>query len=58
MDAHPTLLTKIELAYSLSGDGLSSDSVEKAIRTAEEKMCPVWAMLKGNVEIAWKYVIE
>lgn len=58
MDAHPTLLTKIELSYSLSGDGLSSDSVEKAIRTAEEKMCPVWAMLKGNVEIVWKYVIE
>lgn len=58
MDAHPTALTKIELDYSLSGEGLCSDSVEKAIRTAEEKTCPVWAMLKGNVEIAWRYAIK
>jgi uncharacterized OsmC-like protein len=58
MDAHPTLLTKIELEYSLSGNGLGCDSVEKAIRTAEEKMSPVWAMLKGNLEIVWKYAIE
>jgi len=52
------LLTKIELEYSLSGNGLGCDSVEKAIRTAEEKMSPVWAMLKGNLEIVWKYAIE
>ncbi len=58
VDAHPTVLTRIELDYSLSGDGLGSDPVEKAIRTAEEKMCPVWAMLKGNVEVSWKYAVK
>ena len=58
IDEHPTVLTKIELEYTLSGEGLRPESVEKAIRAAEEKMCPVWAMLKGNVEIVWKYSIQ
>jgi uncharacterized OsmC-like protein len=31
--------------------------VENAIRMAEEKYCPVWAMLKNEVEIMWKRII-
>ncbi len=58
VDEHPTVLNRIELNYSASGEGLCSEVVERAIRTAEDKMCPVWAMLKGNVEIGWKFTVE
>jgi len=53
-DEHPTVFTGIELNFSLRGNGLDSLSVEKAIRRAEEKYCPVWAMLKKSVPISWK----
>lgn len=58
VDQHPTVLTKIELEYRLSGNGLSAESVERAIRAAEDQMCPVWAHLKGSVQIEWKYVLK
>jgi len=56
-DEHPTVFTAIELQLSLKGDTLDAPSVEKAITMAEEKLCPVWAMLKGNVPVSWKYSI-
>lgn len=55
MDQHPTVLTKIEMTYEIKGAGLQADVVEKAIRVAEEKYCPVWAMLKKEGEITWKF---
>jgi putative redox protein len=58
MNVHPTVLTKIELDYSLAGKQLTSELVENAIRKAEESMCPVWALLKGNVEITWRFTIR
>jgi putative redox protein len=53
MDQHPTVLVRVDLHYRLRGDGLDEDCVGKAIRLAEEKLCPVWAMLKNSVQIAW-----
>jgi len=57
LDKHPTLLTKIELEFTLAGKGLDGTMVEETIRKAEETMCPVWALLKGNVEIRWRFTI-
>jgi len=57
LDKHPTLLTKIELEFTLTGKGLENKAVEEAIRKAEESMCPVWALLKGNVEIVSRFTI-
>ena len=57
LDVHPTVLTNIELHYTLSGVGLDAASVEKAIKMAEETYCPVWAMIKNNVVVSWKYKI-
>jgi putative redox protein len=34
----------------VSPDAADAD-VQKAIRMSEESLCPVWAMLKGSVEI-------
>ncbi len=57
-DEHPTMITDIKLQFSLKGDNLDNPSVEKAIQSAEEEFCPVWAMLNNNVTISWEYVIE
>jgi len=56
-DEHPTVLTEVELDFVLKGDGLDSMSVERALRAAEEKLCPVWAMLKGGTPITAHYRI-
>lgn len=56
-DEHPTVFTAIELQYNLKGDGLDAHSVERAIAMSEETYCPVWAMLKNNIAISWKYSI-
>jgi putative redox protein len=56
-DEHPTVLTDIELRFSLKGDGLDAPSVEKAIALSETHYCPVWAMLKPSVAITWKYTM-
>jgi putative redox protein len=58
MDVHPTVLTHIELFYDLTGARLDAVSVEKAIKMAEETYCPVWAMVKNNVVVSWKYKIN
>jgi len=56
-EEHPTLFTKIALRIRLKGEQLDAPSVEKAIRMAEEKFCPVWAMLKNSVPVSWEYEI-
>jgi len=55
LDQHPTLLTKIELTWEIRGKGLEEEKVRKAIQMAEEKFCPVWAMLKSGTEISWLF---
>jgi putative redox protein len=57
-DEHPTIFTDIELTYNLKGENIDAASVERAITLAEEKYCPVWAMIKGNVNVTWKYKIN
>lgn len=48
---HPTVLTAIELVYQLSGPALTPDIIDSSIRTAEEHLCPVYAMLRPGVTI-------
>src|SRR5512138_1153334 len=46
-DGHPTLFTRISLAFVVRGRGVDAAAVERALQATEEYMCPVWAMLKG-----------
>ena len=50
-EEHPTVLTAIELVYHIRSCGLPPDTLERAIRIAEEKLCPVLAMLRPGTEI-------
>ena len=57
-EEHPTVLTAIELVYSIRGEGLAPETVEKAIQIAEQKLCPVLAMLRPGAEITSSWQID
>jgi uncharacterized OsmC-like protein len=50
-DEHPTVLTRIQLAFRVQGKGLEEGHVTQAIQLAESQLCPVWAMLKAGTPI-------
>lgn len=56
-EEHPTCFKKIILTINLKSSDVSDEDLEKVIQLAEDKYCPVWAMLKGNVEIEIKHRI-
>ena len=53
----PTSFTKIFLEFSLHSRDAGDGDLQKAIKVAEESVCAVWDMLKGNVEIVTEYKI-
>ncbi len=57
-EEHPTVFTGIELVFKLKGKGLEPSAVGEAMRMSEEKICPVWAMLRPGVPIRASFVIE
>jgi putative redox protein len=57
-EEHPTVFTEIQLHFYLKGETLDAASVERAITVSEKEYCPVWAMLKNNVCISWKYTLN
>ena len=56
-DQHPTCFQKIFLEFCVSSGEVKDVDMQKAIKLAEESVCPVWAMVKGNVEIVTEYKI-
>jgi len=57
-ETHPTSFQKIHLEFVLSSEDANDEDIQKAIKHAEDSVCPVWAMLKGNVEIISDYQIS
>ncbi len=57
-DQHPTSLQKIFLEFVLNSEDTGESDIQKAIQLSEETYCPVWAMLKNNVEIICESVIS
>ena len=47
---HPTVFSRIRLEFDVRG-ALSLETVEAAVREAEERFCPVWAMLRPTTPI-------
>jgi putative redox protein len=56
-DEHPTVFTAIAMEFVFRGAGLDRAAIEKVIAQADEKLCPVWAMLKTSVPIMTTYRI-
>jgi len=56
-DTHPTLLTRIYLEFILNTTDTADTDIKQALKLTEETYCPVWAMLKNNVEVIAEYKI-
>ncbi len=50
-DEHPTVITDIDLAFTVYGD-VDPSRVEHALKLSEAHICPVWAMLKAGTPIS------
>lgn len=54
-ETHPTAFQEISLQFVLDSGDTSDADIEKAIQLSEETYCPVWAMVKNNVEISTEF---
>ncbi|MBN1926536.1 MAG: OsmC family protein [Prolixibacteraceae bacterium] len=50
-DEHPTGFKSINIEILLTSINTNLSELDRVLKLAEETYCPVWAMLKGNVEI-------
>ncbi|HNQ81195.1 MAG: OsmC family protein [Acidobacteriota bacterium] len=55
---HPRVFTSIRLDVLVSGPGLDPAAVDKALQLAEDKYCPVFAMLKKSVDIRTEITVS
>ena len=53
-EEHPTGFKKIFVEINIESADVSDSDMEKVIKLSEETYCPVWSMMKGNVEIEIK----
>jgi putative redox protein len=56
-EQHPTSFQKIFLEFVVTSGDVKDADIQKAIKLAEESVCPVWAMVKGNAEIVTEFKI-
>ncbi len=55
-DEHPTVITTIDLAFTVHGE-VDPSRVEHALRLSEAQICPVWAMLKAGTPVTSSFTI-
>lgn len=56
-DEHPKTFTHIQMRMVIHSPDATKEKVERALRSVEEKLCPVWALVKGNVEVETSFEI-
>lgn len=56
-EKHPTSFSSIKLHFKVISSDISDDDLVSVIKSSEERLCPVWDMLKGRVEITYDYQI-
>ena len=55
---HPTVLKEISLQFTVKGDAVDPAAVGRALQLSEERLCPVWNMLKASTRITAGFQIE
>ena len=55
---HPTVLTAISLEFHVYGPGVDRETVARSLKLSEERLCPVWNMLKGGTPIKASFRID
>ena len=48
---HPTGFSKIILEMFVKSKNITTEDIEKVIKMAETTYCPIWSMLKNDIEI-------
>ncbi len=56
-EEHPTYFQKILIHFELTSKDAEDADMQKAIKISEDSICPVWNMVKNNVEISSEYQI-
>lgn len=54
---HPTGFKAIQIELIIKSGDLTNDIVDNVIKQSENQYCPVWSMLKGNVDVQVIYKI-
>ena len=57
-EERPHAFTRIDMTFTVVSADATEDDVMLAIAKTEEKYCPVWAMIKGNVEVVATAVVK
>lgn len=57
-DAPPNTYESIDLCFEFVSTDASEQEIQHALDMAESKLCPVWALLKGNVEVNSSFTIS
>lgn len=55
---HPTVLLDISLEFIIKGEGVDPAAVARALQLSEERLCPVWNMLKGSTPIKASFKLQ
>ena len=56
-EQHPTCFSRITLDMVLKSADVTDAELEKVIGLSDEKLCPVYAMIKGNVDVVINHSI-
>ena len=57
-EQHPTSFESITLDIRVTSPDVTEADVKKAVDISEASICPVWAMIKGNVEVRTNITVE
>lgn len=55
---HPTVFTGISLEFTVKGKDVDPNAVARALQLSEERLCPVWNMLKASTPIKASFKME
>jgi len=55
---HPTGFSKITLEIFVKSKNTTEEDITKVLKMAEAKYCPIWSMLKNDIEIETKVIIN
>ncbi len=53
----PRAFREIKIKYTIESQDVNAADVSKAIKLSEDSVCPVWSMIKGNVDVIPEFEI-
>jgi len=54
---HPTGFSKIILEIYIKSKDITLEEIKNVLKMAEEKYCPIWSMIKDDIEIEEKIIL-